>query len=104
MDTPPARGLTAAIVSLLLLCLSWELTAALFIGRWLFGPGWFGPCREWVALGVSMGLLIQYQLWGRRLMRQHYRVAHKLTLGQAVIVVILMVGAGAFGTWLFCRR
>ncbi len=94
-------GPTAAVVSLLLLALSWALTTALFIGRWLFGPGWFGLWREWAALGISVGLLVQHQVWGRRLIRQHYQVGHKLTVGQTILVVIIVLAAGVFGTWLF---
>src|ERR1019366_4933714 len=63
---------TPALVSLVLCDLSWILSAAMFGGRRLFGPGWFGQDREWVALGVSVALSIFHWFWGRRLLRQNY--------------------------------
>lgn len=96
---------TAALVSLVFCVLSWELTGAMFVGRWLFGPLWFGPHREWFALGVGVGLSAYHLLWGRRLLQKHYRVGDasdkSLTVLQVVAVAVLLVAAGAFGTWLF---
>ena len=96
---------TAALISLLLCILSWELVAAMFVGRWLFGPNWFGAHREWIAFAAGVALSVFHILVGRRLMRQHYQPGDEskrsLTAGQALVVIVLVVGAGVFGTWLF---
>ncbi|MCD4728668.1 MAG: hypothetical protein K8R46_13465 [Pirellulales bacterium] len=94
---------TAALVGLLLLLLSWELTAAMFLGRWLFGPGWFGPFREWMALGLSVALSIYHHFWGRKLLRHPHQIGRRLTFSQTIVTVILMITAGVIGTFLFCH-
>jgi hypothetical protein len=98
---------TAALVSIILCTLSWELTAAMFIGRRLFGADWFGPDREWGALTVSIILSFYHAFIGRRLIQQHSKPCdpsqRALTTWQAIIVILLFVSAGAFGTWLFCH-
>jgi hypothetical protein len=97
---------TVDLIGLLLLAMSWLLTAALFAGRWLFGPGWFGPHREWAALGVSVVLSAYYAIWGRRQVRRYYLTAQtrgQLSRWQALAVVALVMMAAAFGTWLFVR-
>jgi predicted permease len=98
---------TAALISFVLCVLSWELTAAMFIGRWLFGPNWFGPDREWAAFAISIALSNYQGLIGRTLIRKHYQFGDSslrtLTVGQVVAVIVMMIGAGAFGTWLFCQ-
>jgi hypothetical protein len=98
---------TAALVSLVLCALSWELSAAMFAGRWMFGADWFGRHREWAAFGVSVALSVFYWFWGRRLLQKNYRPGdtsqRSLTAGQVLAVTVIMVVGGAFGTWLFCR-
>ena len=96
----------ADLFGVLLFTMSWELTAALFAGRWLFGPGWFGPHREWAALGVSVALSVYYAIWGRRQVRRYHLTAQgrgHVSPQQAFVVVILVTAAGAFATWLFVR-
>jgi hypothetical protein len=104
-DTPEWRS-TSPVVSFVLRVLSWELTAALFGGRWLFGSDWLGAQREWAALGVSLTLSLYHWFWGRRLLRRHFQLEGQspgtMNWGQAMAVVVLMIAGGAFGTWLFC--
>jgi hypothetical protein len=104
MDQPSTWRSAALVVSFMLCILSWELTAAMFVGHWLFGAGWFGPDREWAAFGVSAALSVYYGFWGRNLIREHHRKVGQehMTGGQAIAVIVLAVAAGAFGTWLFC--
>ena len=98
---------TATLVSLVLCVLSWELSAAMFTGRWLFGADWFGPHREWAAFAVSVAMSVFHWLWGRRLLQKNYQPgdpSHRsLTASQMAAVCVMMIGAGVFGTWLFCR-
>ncbi len=79
----------------------------MFVGRWLFGPGWFGPHREWAAFTISVALFMFHALVGRPLMQRYSQSGdpsnRSLTVGQAVAVIVIMVGAGAFGIWLFCQ-
>src|SRR5437016_2339377 len=94
-ELPRVGFSTATHVSYILWVLSWELTGAMFLGRWLFGPQWFGPHREWAALGVSVALSIYHLIWGRARIRQ-YRIAARgrqpvITWGQALVVVGLVV-------------
>jgi hypothetical protein len=107
MDKRSAWRSTAALISFVLCALSWELTGAMFVGRWLFGPDWFGPHREWAAFAVSVALSVFHTLVGRPLMQKHCQPGdspnRSLTAGQAIAVIVLMVCAGAFGTWLFCQ-
>jgi hypothetical protein len=95
---------TADLIGILLYILSWELTAALFAGRWLFGPGWFGPWREWVALGISVALSVYYAVRGRWEVLRFFLTAQycgQLSRRQALVVVALVTFAGAFAAWLF---
>jgi hypothetical protein len=98
---------TAALISFLLCALSWELTVATFVGRWLFGPHWFGTRREWAAFALSVALSIFHRFVGRPLIQRHYQAGDQsnrsLSASQAIAVIVLVVGAGAFGTWLFCK-
>lgn len=108
MSERPVVKSTAALISLILFILSWELTAAIFVGRWLFGPAWFGPFREWVALAISIVLSLYHVFVGRPLLRKYYPQIgvlsqHSLTVGQAIVVVVMMVGTGVIGTWLFSQ-
>jgi hypothetical protein len=106
-DHCPAWRSTAALVSFTLCVLSWELSAAMFAGRWLFGQTWFGPHREWAAFAVSVASSLFHRFIGRRLIRNHYQSGNSsirsLSAGQAVAVTVLVIAGGAFGTWLFCR-
>jgi hypothetical protein len=96
-----------ALLSYLLCLLSWQLTAALFLGRWLLGPAGLGPHREWAALALSVVLSGYYVLWGRNHVRRYRRMTRgrreALTWRQALIVAALMTAVGAFGTWLFVQ-
>jgi hypothetical protein len=105
-DELPSVALpTATLLSFMLWILSWELTCAMFLGRWLFGPQWFGPHREWAALGVSVALSIYLFVWGRAQIRQLTSAARgrqlTMTWGQSLLVVGLVVLEGVFATWLF---
>jgi hypothetical protein len=106
-ELPRGATPTATLLSVFALIFSWQLTAALFVGRWLFGPGWLGPHRELVTLGVSTVLSIYYAVWGRARMEQYKRATQgsqqTMTWGQAGLVVMLVVFRGVFGTWLFVR-
>ena len=77
-----------------------------FTGRWLFGADWFGPHREWAAFGVSVALSIFHWFWGTPLLQKNYQPTdpsqRSLTANQMVAVCVMMISAGAFGTWLFC--
>jgi hypothetical protein len=106
--------LMAATIALILLILSWQLTVVMFGVYCLFGPRWFGPLREWTALGVSLCLHAFHLLWGRRILQKHLPVGNAQirgpiakTSGQAVLVVVIIVaiflGAAVFGVWLFAR-
>lgn len=79
----------------------------MFVGRRLFGPEWFGAHREWAAFTVSVALSVFHALIGRRLIKRHYQVGDQsnrsLSASQAIAVIVLVVGAGAFCTWLFCK-
>src|SRR5271169_222002 len=98
-DGRPKWRSTAALASLLLCVLSWELDAAILFGRWLFGPNWFGLQRVLLALSVSVTLSVFHWFWGRPLLRKHFRPGDQskrsLTVVQAAIVIVMMVGAGA---------
>ena len=103
----PTWKSTGALVSLVLCVLSWELCAAVLVGCWLFGAGWFGPQRSWAVFGVTAALSVFHSFWGRRWLQKNYRPGdpsqRSLTGGQVVAVTVVVIGAGAFGTWLFCR-
>ena len=104
----PTWKSTAALVSLVLCALSWDLTAVMFGGRWLFGAGWFGPHREWIAFVVSAAFSIYHLCWGRPLLRKYYQHGdasqRTLTVGQSAAVIVMVVGFGAFATWFLCHR
>jgi hypothetical protein len=79
----------------------------MFAGRRLFGSDWFGTHREWAAFAVSVALSIFHAIVGRPLIQQHYEAGDQsnrsLSASQGIAVIVLVVGAGAFGTWLFCK-
>ncbi len=103
--SPPANR-TLGIVALLLTMYSWFLTIALALGQWLFGGAWPGDVKEYVSMGVTLGLTLIVGTVGR----PHVRALRRQTRGrsisvngpQALAVTILTVVAGAYGTWLFC--
>lgn len=106
MSERPVLKSTAALISLILFILSWQLTAAIFIGRWLFGPAWLSPHRAWVVVAITVALSLYHVLVGRPLLRRYYPQTgdlskHSLTLSQSITVVVMMIGAGVIGTWLF---
>jgi hypothetical protein len=103
--SPPANR-TLGIVALLLTMYSWFLTIALALGQWLLGGAWPGDVKEYVSIGVTLGLTLIVGTVGR----PHFRALRRQTRGrsisvngpQALAVTILTVVAGAYGTWLFC--
>ena len=94
----------APVISFMLCMLSWELTAAMFGTRWLFGPGWFGPDKEWVRIWRERGLVrLPCVLWTAPDVEiLHKGLQEQMTVAQAFAVVLLSIAAGVFGTWLFC--
>jgi hypothetical protein len=79
----------------------------MIVGRWLCGPAWFGPDREWAALALSLLLTLFHRSVGRRLLQKHVRPGDQsrrsLNTGQVIAVVVIAVAGGTFGTWLFCK-
>jgi len=104
-ELPPIAIPTATHLSFMLWILSLQLTAAIFLGHLLFGHGWFGPLREVTAFAISMALTVYHGLWGRARIRQYHQIAKErqpvMTIGQALVVVFLILLAAVFGTWLF---
>ena len=92
-------------MSLVLLIMSIQLTAAMLFGRWFFGPGWFGPTKEIAAYSVSAVLFVIHKLWGRSRVAGAFdretRPTQNISGTDAVMVVILVIAGGCFGTWLF---
>jgi hypothetical protein len=104
-DPPPEFTPTLTLLCVLAMVLSWQLTAAVYIGKWLFGPGWFGPHKVWATLSVSVILTVIYRVWGRGRLQEYHRLSQSrqqfMTWTQAALVVVLMIAAGSFGAWLF---
>jgi hypothetical protein len=82
------------------------LTGVVFGGQWLLGNAWPGALREYVSLGVTLCLTLFVGTIGRgkfRALRQQRRNgAVVITGGQAWLVVLIVLGAGIYGTWLVC--
>ncbi|MDZ4687084.1 MAG: hypothetical protein SH850_18565 [Planctomycetaceae bacterium] len=107
-DLPPKHTSTIALISVIMLSLSWQLTAVVFFGGRIFGPAWpvvFAPHKQWATFAVSVVLSVFQLWWGRSGVREYQRTAgHKepaVTLGQAALVVVVMIIFGSFGTWIF---
>lgn len=102
----PPGNRTLGIVAYMLTIYAWMLTAAVEVGRWLFGGAWPGPLKEYVSLGVTLCLTVLVGTVGR----PHLRALRRQTRGrsitvngrQAVLVTFIGLVAGAYGTWLFC--
>ncbi len=101
-DNQRASG---AIVSLILLCMSLQLTAAMLFGRCFFGPGWFGTTKEIAAYSVSALLFVLHRVWGRKRVAGAFdpqtMPTRNLSALDALMVIVLVIAAGCFGTWLF---
>jgi hypothetical protein len=82
------------------------LTAIIVGGQWILGNGWPGPLRENVSLGVSVSLTLFLGTVGRGQVRALQRQRHKgpivINGRQACLVVLIVVAAGIYGTWLVC--
>ena len=104
--TRPAGNRTVGIVAYMLAIYSWMLTAAVEVGRWLFGGAWPGPLKEYVSLAVSLCLTVLVGTIGRPHLRALWRQTRGRSISvngtQAALVTFVGLVAGAYGTWLFC--
>ncbi len=80
------------------------LALTLWVGRWLTLGQWPTPGKEWIASGVAAVLATYSMIWGQRDYRVYAVLARRspvaLTAGQALLVVLIVVAFGCFGTWL----
>ncbi len=103
--SPHVHTSTGTLVSFLLMIFSWQLTIAMFAAQWLFDFAWLTPSRRWSALAVSTLLTVYYRFYGKH----QIKIYHETKIGRqpyitywhAILVVVLVVGFGAFGAWLF---
>jgi hypothetical protein len=94
------------IAAMLLTIYSWMLTAVIVGGQWLLGNGWPGALRENVSLGVTFCLTLFVATVCRGQFRALRQLRKKgpivISAGQAWWVILIVLGAGAYGTWLVC--
>jgi hypothetical protein len=94
------------VAALLLTFYSWMLTAVIFGGQWLLGNGWPGALRENVSLAVTCCLTLfvstvcRGQLRALRQRRKQGPIV--ISAAQAGVVVLIVLAAGIYGTWLVC--
>lgn len=97
------RTPTFAILVLLIGVYSWLLTLAMHVFGALFknGPG---SVKYYLTLGIAIASTLYMQFHGKRVVRRHFgaRGGRNLVLstGQAVYVVVFVVGCGIYLTWL----
>jgi hypothetical protein len=95
------------VAALLLTTYSWTLTAVIIAGQWLLGKGWPGALRK----SVSLGLTCCLTLFVGTVCRGHFRALRQLvkkgpvmlSASQSWVVVLIVLIAGLYGGWLFCR-
>jgi hypothetical protein len=94
------------IAALLLTTYSWMLTAVIFGGQWLLGNGWPGALRENVSLSVTCCLTLFVATVCRGQFRTLRQLRKKgpivISAAQAWVVVLIVLAAGIYGTWLVC--
>ena len=63
--------------------------------------------RGWYVIHGDRESTIYHGFYGQRMMRKHSvwddASSRSLTCGQAVAIIVILVGGGAFATWLFCH-
>lgn len=103
MENRPVWKSTPALISFMLCVLSWALSAFVFVIHHVVAPDWFGPDRERAAYAVSLALTFFHAFIGRRLLRTHFtsdQSRRSVNARQAVIIILILVAAGVFVTWL----
>jgi hypothetical protein len=94
------------IAALLLTFYSWMLTAVTFGGQWLLGNGWPGALRENVSVAVTCCLTLFVSTVCRGQLRAMRQLRKKgpivISAAQAGVVVLIVLAAGIYGTWLVC--
>jgi hypothetical protein len=98
---------TSALVGFMLSVLSWLLVALLWAGRQWTDGQWPGRLKVWVAVLVAIAATVYLFGWGRPAWRANPMPPGDtigVTRGQAFWVVLIVVAAGAFGTWLVCGQ
>jgi hypothetical protein len=94
---------TSALLALLLVIFSWMLTLLLWAGRIITEGQWPGGLKLSVCSAVSMGATVFLVTCGRQTLRMNRpppgtRIG--ITAVQALLVVLLVLAVGSFGTWL----
>ena len=93
-----------ALLSLLLMTLSWELSLVMLVGRWNYGDKWFNGVHGWVAIAVSVGLSVFHGHWGHKYLKAHFAkhrgAKMEISALQAVMVVAVILAGACFVVWL----
>jgi hypothetical protein len=94
---------TFAIFVLLISVYSWLLTIAMHISDAFFknGPG---SIKYFVTLGIAITSTLFMQIYGKRVVREHFGVkgGRKLELSgrQAIYITVFVVSLGIYAAWL----